>query len=270
MKRIPKLILCDVDGTLIDASEQITPAFDVLKELIETNHLHFSLASGRCLELVQKYIQKLDIQDPVLINNGAGARWNGNVLWDDWFDAKYAKEAVQAADALDMAVFMCCGDYELAYKYNGYIQREIEVFGRYNRFYIPLESEWETLQLERIMLTDPQKPGRIDRLLPYLTQYEDHFKVIRYDDRHIDVMKKGVSKGSGLHRLVQTLGIRMEDVMFIGDGLNDMEIIRQAGIGVAVGNAHPKLKDAADYVCASSHTEGVVEAIRRFCMERAV
>lgn len=266
MKQIPKLILCDVDGTLIDRSEKITPAFDVLEDLIQTHHLHFSLASGRCLDLVQMYIRKLGIEDPILINNGAGARRNGEVLWDDLFDAKYVKDAIHAADALDMAIFMCYGDYELAYKYNGYIQREIEVFGRYNRFHIPLESEWEDLRLERVMLTDPQKPGRIDQLLPYLRRHEAHFKIIRYDDRHIDVMKKGVSKGSGLRRLVETMGIAMEDVMFIGDGLNDMEIVKAAGIGVAVGNAHPELKAVADYVCAANNTEGVIEAVRRFCI----
>lgn len=266
MKRIPKLILCDVDGTLIDRSEKITPAFDVLEELIRTHHLHFSIASGRCAELVEMYVQKLGIQDPILINNGAGARQNGQVLWDELFDARYVKEAVHEADRLDMAVFMCHGDYELAYRHNAYIQREIDVFGRYNRFHIPLDSEWETMQLERVMLTDPCKPGRVDQLMEYLTPYSEHLRIIRYDDRHIDVMKKGVSKGAALDRLVQTMGITLEDVMFIGDGLNDMEIVKAAGIGVAVGNANPELKAAADYVCSGCNTDGVIEAVRRFCV----
>ena len=265
--KTPKMILCDVDGTLIDSSEKITPDFDELKALICGNDLRFSLATGRSLELIDMYMKKLEITEAVLINNGAGARQNGRVLWDEFLPPLCVKEAVKAADRMDMAVFMCYGDYETAYRHNAYIQREIDVFGRYNHFYIPLESEWGSLKLERVMLTDPKKPGNIEALLPYLEPYRDQLEIIQYDDRHIDVMKKGVSKGRALCRLAEELGLSLDEIMVIGDGVNDLEMIREAGIGVAVGNASPLLKENADYVCRESNTKGVIETVRRFCVD---
>lgn len=266
-KTMPKLILCDVDGTLIEPSEEITPAFDELKTLIKQNHLRFSLASGRSLELIAAFMKKLEITDPVLINNGAGAREEGTVLWDEWFPARYVKEAIIAADQMDMAIFMCHGDYETVYRHNAYVQREIDVFGRYNHFYIPLKSEWEELKLERVMLTDPKKPGTIRDLLPYLEPYRDQLEIIVYDDRHIDVMNKGVSKGNALQRLSAEKHIALEDIMVIGDGVNDLEMFREAGISVAVGNTNPLLKNEADYICSACYTKGVIEAIRHYCVD---
>ena len=261
----PRLVFCDVEGTLIASPEAITQAFDELKQLIEENGVKFSLASGRSYEQLKMYVDKLEIKAPVLINNGAGARVNGSVLWDDFFPAHYVKEVVEAADRLDMAVFMCDGDHEVAYRHNAYIQHEIETFGRYNHFHIPLESEWRSMQFERVMITDPQRPGRVDRLLPYLAPFADRLTIIRHDDRHIDVMHKGISKGSALRRLAEHEKIAMEDIMVIGDGLNDMEIMEQAGIGAAVANACEPLKEIADYVCSGKNTYGVIEAVRNFC-----
>lgn len=264
-EKFPRLVFCDVDGTLIDSSEAITPAFDELKQLIEENQVRFSLASGRSYDQLKMYVDKLGIKTPVLINNGAGARISGRVLWDDFFPAHYVKEAVQEADRMDMAVFMCDGDHEAAYRHNPYIQREIDVFGRYNHFHIPLESEWQTMEFQRVMITDPQKPGRVDRLLPYLEPFAEQLTIIRHDDRHIDVMHKGISKGSALRRLAEHEKVTMEEIMVIGDGLNDMEMMEQAGIGAAVANACEPLKEIAGYVCREKNTYGVIEAVRRFC-----
>lgn len=266
MKKVPKLILCDVDGTLIDATQAITPAFDELKALIQDYGLSFSLASGRSLEQIQMYMDKLEIASPVIINNGGGARLKGEPLWDEYLPPLCVKEAVRVANTMDMAIFMCYGDSETVYRHNAYIQREIDEFGRYNHFYIPLESEWPDLKLERVMLTDPQKPGRIDEVLPALLPYSDQLEIIRYDDRHVDVMKKGVSKGNAIRRLAEVLQISTKDIMVIGDGANDVEMLKEAGIGVAVGNAKDSLKKAADYVCQMKNTMGVIEAIRHFCL----
>lgn len=267
LKRRPSLIICDVDGTLIDPSEAITPYFDELEGLIRDCHLRFTLASGRCYEHLTHYINKLAIREPVIINNGGGARKGSLPLWDEFFEGEAVKNAILCADKMDMAIFMCGGDTELAYRHNAYIQRDIDLFGRYNRFYIPLASEWASLRFEKVMITDPQKPGRVDVILQELLPFEDVLNIYRYDDRHLDIVKKGVSKGGGIARLVEHLGLSLSEVMVIGDSLNDVEMLQEAGIGVAVGNAKPQLKQVADYVCQASHTAGVIEAVQKFCMD---
>lgn len=267
MKKKPKLILCDIDGTLIDSTQAVTPAFEELRKLITEHHLCFSLASARSLELQQMYVDALDIKGPLLINNGAGARENGKVIWDEFLPPLCVKEAVLEANKRDMAIFFCWGDHETVYRHNAYIQREIDLYNRYNHFYIPLASEWPSLKLERVMITDPEKNGRVDEIIPFLKPYEDQLQIVRNDARHLDIMKKGITKGSSIKRLAEYLHIELGDIMAIGDGINDMEMIRMVGTGAAVGNACEELKQIADYVCEANNTYGVIEAVRRFCTE---
>lgn len=267
MSKKPKLIICDVDGTLIDRSEQITPYFDQLAQLLEEYQVRFTIASGRCYEHLQLYLEKLKVQEPVIINNGGGARQQGKALWDEKFEAKLVRAAIEKANEMDMAIFMCDGDTELAYRHNAYIQRDIDKFGRYNRFYIPLPGDWETLRFEKLMITDPDSPGRVDEVLEYLKPYQDVLNIYRYDARHLDIVKKGVSKGGGIARLARRMGIDLSEIMAIGDSLNDAEMLKEVGIGVAVGNAKEELKAQADYVCTACHTAGVIEAVQKFCVD---
>lgn len=256
-----------MDGTLIDRSERITPIFNELAELIQQHEIRFTIASGRCLDQVQIYIDTLGIAEPVIINNGAGARQSGVPLWDIYMNPMAVKKAILKADEMDMAIFMCTGDSETVYRHNAYIQREIDVFGRYNHFYIPLESEWPALKLEKLMITDPEKPGRLDRILPFFSAHSEELTVVQYDARHLDVMAKGVGKEKAVKRLAEHLNIPLSDVMAIGDSDNDLEMLLEVGTGVAVGNAKEHLKEFADFVCEASNTNGVIEAIRRFFVD---
>lgn len=265
-RQAPELILCDVDGTLIDNTQRITPAFDELKTLLRKYGLPFTIASGRSPALIREYADYLELNRPALVNNGASAVDQETHLWYDVFPAHLIRDAIIAADRMDMAIFMCFGGDELCYRHNAYIQREIDEYGRYNRFYIPLASEWDTLQFERVMITDPNHPGRIDEILPLLEGLRDRLTILRYDDRHVDIMKKGVSKGNGIRRLAAKLGIDPLKIMVIGDGVNDIEMMREVGMAVAVGNASPVLKEAADYVCEEHNTYGVIEALRKFAV----
>lgn len=260
----PQLIFCDVDGTLIDSSQLITPAFGILRGLITEGKLPFTIATSRSPELIRNYVEYLKIDQPLVVNNGAGIVYEGKLLWNETFPAKLVKEIIHSADKLDMAIFMCIDDQELVYRHNAYIQREIDDYERYNHFYIPLKSEWDTLQFERVMITDPQKPGRVDEILPLLEPYRSMLMIIRYDDRHVDIMKEGISKGWAIRRLSKLMGIHTQDIMVIGDGLNDIEMVREVGMGAAVGNAKQLLKDEADYICSANNTEGVIEALRLF------
>lgn len=75
-----------------------------------------------------------------------------------------------------------------------------------------------------------------------------------------DVVEQEASKANGLMRLCEYYGIAPEQTVAFGDSMNDIEIIREAAIGVAMGNAHPGLKAAADYVTADIGDDGVWKA----------
>lgn len=82
----------------------------------------------------------------------------------------------------------------------------------------------------------------------------------------MEINRAGVNKGTGLRDLAEILGIPMEETIGIGDNFNDMELIKAAGLGIAVSNAVPELKAVAGAVTEADNSQGAVgEAICRFC-----
>lgn len=87
-------------------------------------------------------------------------------------------------------------------------------------------------------------------------------KTVRWHEQAVDILSAQGSKAAGIREAVAKLGIGMHEVMAFGDGLNDIEMIRAVGFGVAMGNAHPDLKAVADYVCPTVEEDGVYSGLR--------
>ena len=83
---------------------------------------------------------------------------------------------------------------------------------------------------------------------------------------NIEINAAGVNKGTALVELGSMIGIRREEIMACGDGDNDIEMIKEAGFGVAMGNAEEEVKAAADYITLSNEEEGAAKAIERFAL----
>jgi 5-amino-6-(5-phospho-D-ribitylamino)uracil phosphatase len=83
----------------------------------------------------------------------------------------------------------------------------------------------------------------------------------------INVLTPGVSKRAAMEALMLHLGLKPDQVMAIGDGLNDIPVITAAGLGIAMGNAPSEVKAAAHYVTGDVEHDGVAEAIRKFILD---
>ena len=83
---------------------------------------------------------------------------------------------------------------------------------------------------------------------------------------NIEVNAKGVNKGRGLLILGELLGIRREEIMAVGDGSNDIAMLREAGLGVAMENATDEVKAAADAITLSNDREGAAAAIEKYVL----
>jgi hypothetical protein len=83
----------------------------------------------------------------------------------------------------------------------------------------------------------------------------------------LEISPKGITKESGVRSICDVLGIEMDEVMAIGDDLNDLQLIQAAGLGVAMGNAAYPIKNAADVLTDSNQQNGVANAIQRHLFE---
>ena len=84
---------------------------------------------------------------------------------------------------------------------------------------------------------------------------------------NVEINIAAANKGDALAKLAAHLGCGMENTMALGDGLNDLSMVRAAGIGVAMANAYPTVRDAADFVTATNDEDGVAIAIEKSCLD---
>lgn len=99
---------------------------------------------------------------------------------------------------------------------------------------------------------------------PCLEKLREHCVVTWWHSQGVDIVAKGGGKVAGIQRYLEANGIRQDQTIAFGDGHNDLEMLRFAGIGVAMGNAGEAVKAAADYVTASVDQEGVAKALAHF------
>ncbi|MCI6811214.1 MAG: Cof-type HAD-IIB family hydrolase [Lachnospiraceae bacterium] len=89
-------------------------------------------------------------------------------------------------------------------------------------------------------------------------------KMTRWASGGVDIISRNGGKVAGIQKVLEHYGIRREEIIAFGDGENDMDMLQFAGIGVAMGNAGPEVKEAADYVTKHIDEDGLEKALRHY------
>lgn len=260
-----RLVVSDVDGTLVGADCVMGEGIRQLAQLLAENHIAFTLASGRPVGMLEEYRKALGITLPVVASNGAAGHDGEKFIWEELLPAEAVKRTAEEADRMGLAVFLTDETTEGVYRQNDYIRRKSQESGLYKHLIHPEGDEWDRIRIQKLMIIDPDSPGRCDILRPLLEEKKNRIHVVRYGSRCFEAMPEGCSKGTGIAKLARYLGISQKEILVIGDNVNDLDMFSAAGVRVAVGNAEAVLKDQADYVCQGETVYGVIEAVKRFC-----
>ena len=267
----PRLVALDIDGTLlkwVDGAgttyEQIPDAtYDAVRRVHDAGS-HVVLASGRSAHGMAPVADLLDLPP-----DGGDRLWvvasNGAVLFrypdlevvhEETFDARPAVAAVLREHP---TALVAVEERGLGY--------------RVNRAFPPGELSGELIETDidelvadrvsRVIIRDPDATADdfvalAARLGLHGTDY-----VVGWT-AWLDLSPVGVSKASGLARVAEELGVAQADVLAIGDGRNDIEMLRWAGRGVAMGQAVEEVREAADAVTGTVYDDGVVVELDRW------
>src|SRR5699024_12269056 len=93
-------------------------------------------------------------------------------------------------------------------------------------------------------------------------------KMTKSTPMNFEVKEKGVNKGESLSNLWKKINITIDEVMAVGDSLNDFKMINEVGIGIAMGNAQEEILEIADYVTLTNREDGVAEAIKKYALDK--
>jgi Cof subfamily protein (haloacid dehalogenase superfamily) len=190
---------------------------------------------------------------------------DGQVLYERTLDSAVAHEIVAFSREHDLALVAYCGMQMLVEHRNAYTDTLIPyhepVPAEVGRF----EDVIGKLPINKLMFI--AEPERISEARARLTALMDsRAAVVQAIPPMFEVLPHGASKGDGVRRFLELMKIPADQMLAVGDGENDIEMIQLAGVGVAMANARPELKAVADAVVASNDDDGVAAAVERFVL----
>ena len=258
-----KLAVSDIDGTLVDTQKRISPLNRKVIKAFQEKGGAFTLATGRIERSAIPYCRELDIQVPLILYNGARIVHpvTGRVLYE---------KALSEADVTRALVLreMYPLDYII------YSDGEPYVFGRSEN--ILTFEKGDGYECNVIGSYEELKGRSVTKILmigdnAFFDGYRNDFSrdkeasavLVQSEPTYLEILPAGVNKGTALERLEMILGIDKDEVICFGDNMNDVEMIRRAGIGVAMGNAGAEVKAAADCIAPDHNDDGVARVLAR-------
>ena len=236
-----KIVFFDIDDTLRASKTGFIPATipTVFKQLREKGILT-GIASGRGIFGVVPEIRDLKPDFFVTLNGAYIEDKKGNIIYSD----KIARDKVEEFIRWTKDVGI---DYGLVASHAAKLSTRTDMISQaIDPIYPDLEVDPDFYQKEDIyqMWTFEDKGDD----LHLSDSLADKLRMVRWHQHSSDVVPISVSKATGVAKVVEHLGLKPENVMVFGDGLNDMELFDYAGISIAMGVSHEKIKEKADYI----------------------
>ncbi|MCU0497514.1 MAG: Cof-type HAD-IIB family hydrolase [Anaerolineae bacterium] len=268
-----KLIVTDLDGTLLTSAHQMTERTEQALKAAINQGVKVVLATGKTRHSGNDIIQRLNLTTPGIYLQGISVHYPDNsVKHQQQLDVKVLRRVITFAEDRGFEVVAYSGTRILAARKNPatqdlhtkYHEPEPEIVGS-------LHNLIGTTTINKLLIIKLGDPRKITALRWQLSKQLDskEARLVQALPDMLEILPPNASKGAALKTLLRELDIKPEEVLAIGDAENDLEMIQMAGIGVAVGNAIDKLKSVANYVVASNDEDGVAEAVERFVLKKA-
>ena len=267
-----KVVALDLDGTLTNSDKVITPRTQAALEEAARQGVRIVLASGRPTVGIQPLADRLRLGE----NGGCILSYNGGKI----IDCQTGEVLVQHEFPPELIETVCTyarywNVVALTYDQTGIVTEEPE-----NRYVleearingIPVRGVPDlpgaiTWPINKLLLVgDPVDMPHVEELMQQ--EFAGRLSIYRSQPFFIETMPLGVEKSASLAKLLKVLGLQAENLMACGDGWNDLPMIKYAGLGVAMGNAVPPVKAAADVVTADNDHDGVGLAVEKYILGR--
>lgn len=254
-----KIIFFDIDDTLRNSKTGFVPSTipTAFKQLRDKGILT-GIATGRGIFGVVPEIKALKPDFFVTLNGAYIEDKKGNVIYSN----KIAKDKVEEYITWTKEVGI---DYGLVGSQAAKLSRRTEMISQaIDPIYPDLEVDPDFYQKEDIYQMWTFEEQGDDLVLP--DTLASTLRMVRWHEHSSDVVPISGSKAAGVVKVADQLGLKPENVMVFGDGLNDLELFDYAGISVAMGVSHEKIKEKADYITKTLEEDGIFDALEGFGM----
>lgn len=263
-----RLVAMDMDDTLLRNDLTISERTVEAIQQAQKQGVYVTLATGRMPASVRPYAQQLGLDLPVITYNGAMVQeaLSGEVLYRRVIPIKTAQAIVNWLLPQKVLFQVYLEDHVVVEKMNDWSRQ----YARATR--VPVEEmdlqeclAQEKEGVEKILLFGEPEILKVWEGKIHL-KYEGQVRSTKSKPQFLELIHPTVNKGAALSSLAERLGVKQEEVLAVGDSLNDLEMIRYAGVGVAMGNARLEVKEAADVVTATNQEDGVAHVIEKYVL----
>lgn len=259
-----KLIATDIDGTALKSNEQyLDPEYFPVLEKILNKGIHFCVASGRQYESLEKLFEPLKDHIYFITENGAQIIYKNKLLSYRPMTLSDSRQLVKDTRKLPGAE---CFYAAKSGTYFSYQDKQVyELMSKKFLFKGILVDDLLSLE-EPCMKFSVFHPDKIEEVTSpsFIPKWKKTHQVECGGKYFMDVMAKGISKGSALSWLQNKLNILPEETMAFGDNENDVEMFAVSKYSIAVSNARKEVKDAAFYVTKSNDEAGVLNILKKW------
>ena len=264
-----KLVIADVDGTLVLADKTLTRATIDAVALLRSRGVRFAVTSGRPPRGMTMLIEPLRLDTLIAgFNGGCFAKADLSVVEQHPLDADLAMTTIETIEKVGLEAWVFAGE--------DWLKRDAPSSHQ--------PREERTLQFGPRVVTDfKQAPTPIFKVVGVSDDYElvkmgetavraalgSRVSASRSQPYYLDVTHPDANKGVVVGAMSRLLGVPVDAIAVIGDGLNDVQMFEKGGLSIAMGNGEEQVRAAAQFVTASNADEGFAKAVADIILPRS-
>lgn len=263
-----KLVISDLDGTLLDCNHQISEANkSAIFEAVQSG-VTVTIATGRMYPSALPYAKQLGVDVPIITYNGAVIKSvSGEILYEQCLDTGVAQEIITLCQENDWYIQTIDDDNLYFKEHNEKAKYYESVAGIKGHAVGEKLADYAKRPPKMLMITDNEV--QTDEIVALLEkQFAGRITAVKSMPTYIEIIHPSVNKAAAVDRLIEKLNLSREEVMALGDSNNDLPMLKAAGLSVAMGNANQKAKAAAKVVTEDNNHSGVAVAIRKYVLQK--
>ena len=256
-----RLLVSDVDGTLVDKQKRLTPAtIDAVRRL-RAGGMRFTVISARPRSGIMPIADALEIDGPMAaFNGGIVFHRDGRVNSHDVIDPELARGSLELARGAPVDIWVFADDRWYSSTDQG-VHVEHERIASNQAPVLGDDVSGLMDRADKITFVSDE-PAVLKALHERIdARFASRATVAQSQTYYLDITALTANKGDGVAALAGAAGVPLEQVVAIGDQNNDLPMLTRAGLAVAMGNAPTNVQAEADHVTAGNDADGVAQAI---------
>lgn len=257
MNKPIKAVFFDIDGTLVSFQTHGVP--DSAREVIRTlreRGIKVFIATGRLLCHTDA-VGDVEVDGYITVNGSCCLTSSGEIIYEQAFP----REVLDRVFALEERYGFQAAVMTQKNIYIDRITPSVQTIADMIHIYPEVADLRHIAATQPVLQMCPYISPELEReVMPQLPECVPS----RWIDLFMDINLKGIDKAVGARKVMEYYGLTMEEAMAFGDGGNDLPLVRDVAVGVAMGNACDELKQVADHITSSVDEDGVSRALKQF------